>query len=119
MRRRPFPFGVILALAVFWLAADVRIGGTVGDAGGTIGSAHGETMAISSSHVGLGTLSASRKAPGEWMSRPFLPAHSVAIGVVSAAAPRASHNSRIRERAPLTFTYDATAPPGEIANTVL
>jgi hypothetical protein len=119
MRCRPFPFGMILALAVFWLAADVRIGGTVGDAGGTIGSAHGETMAISSSHVGLGALSASRKTPGEWPSRPFLSAHSVTLGVVSVTAPPASPDSRIRERAPLTFTYDATAPPGEIANTVL
>jgi hypothetical protein len=121
MRRRPFSFGMILALAVLWLAADVRIGGTVGDAaGGTVASSYGETMAISSSHVALGTVSGPRKAPpGDWTSRPFLSARSLTIGVVSATAPAASHNSRIRERAPHTFTYDATAPPGETANTVL
>jgi hypothetical protein len=120
MRCRSFSFGVLLALAAFWLATDVRIGGTSADAGGTIARVHGEATAIPSSHVGLGTVSAPRRTPpGEWGSRLFLSLHRVAGRVQAAAAPVASNDSRIRERERHTFTYDATAPPGETANTVL
>jgi len=120
MRCRRFQLGVILALAAFWLATDVRVGGMPGDVGGTMGRLHGETLAITSSHVGLGTVSAPRKtAVGKGGGHLFLSPRRVGTRLGSATASVASEDSRIREREPLTLTYDATAPPGETANTVL
>ena len=119
MRRQPFSFRAVLALAVFWLAANVATRGASSDVGGTIGSVHGETMALSSSHATIGSVSAPRKAPpSEWSSRLFLASRNVAVRDAGVTPPLASASSRIRERGRLTFTYDATAPPGEIQNTV-
>jgi hypothetical protein len=119
MRRKPFSFGAVFVLAVFWLAARAPARVVRSDVGGTAGAVHGEIVAISSSHVAVGSVSAPRKAsPSEWSSRLFLPSRRVAFRDAGAAAPLASASSRIREREQLTFTYDATAPPGKIQNTV-
>jgi hypothetical protein len=119
MRRQPLVLQAFLALVVFCLAANVPAGGTRREPGATFGTVHGETVAVSAPHATIGSVATPRKAsPSDWPSRLFLPSRGIAARDAGAAAPSAFALSGIRDRESLTFTYDATAPPAAILNTV-
>jgi hypothetical protein len=119
MRRRPLFLQAFLALVLFWLAANVPAGGTPTDVGVTLRSVHSDTVAVSSPHATIGGVATSRKgSPSDWAGRLFLPSRSLVVRDDRAVAPSAFALSGIRDRESLTFTYDATAPPAAILNTV-
>ena len=112
MRRRPPFVQAFFALVVFWLAAGVSAGATPIDAGGVPGSVHRESVALSTPHVTVSGVAASRKvASPDWSSRLFLPSHGFVARDGDVAASSAFAHSGIGDRASRTLTYDATAPP--------
>ena len=118
MRRRPPFVQAFFALVVFWLAAGVSAGATPIDAGGVPGSVHRESVALSTPHVTVSGVAASRKVSSpDWSSRLFLPSHGFIARDGDVAASSAFAHSGIRDRASRTLTYDATAPPATL-NTV-
>lgn len=118
MRRQPLVLQAFLALVAFCLAANVPAGARR-EPGATFDTVHGETVAISAPHATIGSVATPRKAsPSDWSSRLFLPSRGIAARDAGAAAPSAFALSGIRDRESLTFTYDATAPPAAILNTV-
>jgi hypothetical protein len=119
MRRQPLFLPAFLALAVFWLAANVPAGGTRSDFGAAFGGVQGKAVAVSSPHATVSGVATSKKAsPSDWASRLFLPSRRVAVRLDGAVVPSAFALSGIRDRESLTLTYDATAPPTATPNTV-
>lgn len=117
MRRPPF-VQAFLALVVFWLAAGVSAGVPPIDAGGASGSVHRDAAALSTPHVAVAGMAASRKvSSADWSGRLFLPSHGFAAHDGDVAASSAFAHAGIRGRASRTITYDATAPPATL-NTV-
>jgi hypothetical protein len=119
MRRQPLVLQAFLAVVALCLTANVRVAGTPSSSAAAFGSVHGETVAIAAPHATIGSVVAPRKSsPSDGSSRLFLPSRSIAAHDRGAAAPSAFVFSGLRDRDSLTFTYDATAPPAAILNTV-
>lgn len=119
MRRQPHFLQALFALAVLWLAASVSTGGSRSDLGTAFGSVHGETVAVSSPHATIGGIATSKKAsPPDSAGRLFLPSRSFALRDDGVIAPSTFELSGIGERASVTVTYDATAPPAASPSTV-
>jgi hypothetical protein len=119
MRRQRHLLQAFLALVVLCLAANVPAGDRRSDFGTAFDRMHGETITVSSPHATVSGVRISKKvSPSDWASRLFLPSRSLAVRHDGPSAPSAVARSGIHDRESLTFTYDATAPPAAILNTV-
>jgi hypothetical protein len=112
MRRQPRVVRALSALVALWLAASVSSGGARRELGMVFGRVRRETAAASAPHATIELVAAPRQAsPSDGPARPFLPSRGFALRVDAAIARSAFAPSNLRERPPLTATYDATAPP--------
>jgi hypothetical protein len=118
MRRQSRVLQALFALAVLWLAAG-SVGGSRSEPGTAFASVHGETFAVSAPQAIFGGIAAAKKtSPADWAGRLFLPSRGFVLRHDVATAPSTFELSGIGERASRTITYDATAPPIAIQNTV-
>jgi len=73
---------------------------------------HRESVALSTPHVAIAGMAASRKVSSpDWSGRFFLPSRGFSALDGDVAAASAFACSGFGDRASCTVTYDATAPP--------
>ena len=73
MRRQPIIIRALFALVIAWLAVNASPRSAADASGRSVGSVHGDTVALSPPYANIRGVASSKKAsPSDWPGRAFL-----------------------------------------------